>query len=371
MTMSSRREFLVGLTPGILGMAALTGVTQAGETSGRPGAVGPGTDKYRAASDRAVAWLLSRLQDDGGFGPDAVDMTCYHKAAYLFSMAGETAAANRMLTLIKHRYLQPDGDFMISPTQKVNKVNYNELTWGYSNGWFALAAHRAGRFDISYPAYRYLLKLRHPQTGGFTSSRPGDPAHPVVELLATAHVGMLALHLGDLDVAGSAADLVRRFESEQKDKSRGMYLRMDAHGRFITRYPDTEAAFYFLDVNVPKQFYFVPGYAAAFLCQMYLVTAEKECLSSAQNYVDFSAGISGVYGTHFSHKLAWGASLLYRITGESRYRELAMRVADMMVGLQGDDGAWFGSEPPFVSLDQSAECAIWLRTIPAELAARA
>lgn len=369
--MSTRREFLVGLTPGVLGMAALTGAARAGESGGRPATPAPGTDGNRAASDRAVAWLLSRLHADGGFGPDAVDMTCYHKAAYLFGLAGETAAANRILTLVKQRYLQADGDFLIAPGRKVDRVNYNELTWGYSNGWFALAAHRAGRFDISMPAYAYLQRLRHAATGGYTSTAPHQAGHPVIELLATAHVGTLDLYLGNIDRAVAAADLVRKFDTMQSDRSAGMYLRMDGDGAFIRGYPAAEAPYYFLDATTPGQFYFVPGYAAAFLCQVSQVTGRQEYLDTARAYVEYAAGTHGVYATHFSHKLAWGASLLYRVTGESRYRDIALRIAGFMADLQGVDGAWFGDQPLHVSLDQTAECAIWLRTIPAELGARA
>lgn len=368
LSMASRREFIAGLAPGIAGVAALAGagpVLANGAGRGMPAA-----DRYRAASDRAVAWLLEQRRDDGGFGPDAVDMTCYHKAAYLFGLAGETAAANRILSLVKARYLQPDGDFLIAPGRKVQHVNYNELTWGYSNGWFALAAHRAGRFDISWPAYAYLQRLRHAGSGGYTSTAPHQAGHPVIELLATAHCGTLDLYLGNRERATAAADLVRRFETAQPGRSAGMFLRMDGDGAFILEFPAADAAFYFLDATAPGQFYFVPGYAAAFLCQMYLVTGTAAYLESARAYVDFAAGTAGVFDTHFSHKLAWGASLLYRVTGESRYRDIAARIVDVIADLQGDDGAWFGDQPPHVALDQTAECAIWLRTVPAELDAR-
>lgn len=326
-------------------------------------------DKYRKASDKALAWLLPRLREDGSFGPEAVEMTCYHKAVYLFGLAGEISAANRMLTHIKRRYMQSDFDFKLSPQKKADKVNYNELTWGYTNGWFALAAHRLGRFDISYPAYQYLKTLYHPETGGFTSTRPGDEQHPIIELLATAHIGMLALYLGDRDKAHAAARLVQKFEEIQPEPDNGFYLRMASDSRLIVTYPEEETGFYFLNATAPGQFYFMTGYPAAFLATMHLLTGKEAYLKSADRYFRFSAGTKGVYESHFSHKLAWGASLLYRITGEQQYRDLATRVADFMLSIQDENGAWFADQPPYVSYDQSAECGIWLRTISAELAA--
>lgn len=213
--------------------------------------------------------------------------------------------------------------------------------------------------------------MQNGSTGGFTLTRPGDPRHPIVELLATAHVGTLALYVGDLVTAQAAARVVCEFDERQPDKVRGMHLCMDGAGRFVTTYPEGDKPFYFLDAGSPGQFYFTPGYAAAFLGQMHQLTGEAVYLVSARSLVDFASTSRGVFDTHFSHKLGWGAAVLYRITGEDRYRDIALRVADVLVALQDPDGPWFGARPLHVSLDQTAECALWLRVIPAEIAARA
>lgn len=321
------------------------------------------------ASDRTVERLATVVQPDGSFGADAREMTCYHKSAYLFGLAGRNAEANRMLSFIKRRYLRPDGDFMLDATHKRDKVDYNEITWGYSNGWFALAAHRLGRFDISWPAYRYLQSHFHQGTGGYTMTRPSDPRHPIIELLATAHVGMLALYLGDQEKALAAAALARRFVDVQSGAIPVLYLCMNAAGDLIRDYPEEQAPYYALDLTRPGQFYFTVGYAAAFLANVHLVTGEKSHLDAARRYIEVGTSATGVYDTHFSHKLAWGASLLYRITREEKYEDIALRITKVMLGMQGADGLWFGDQPPHIAYDQSAECAIWLRTIPAELGA--
>lgn len=114
--------------------------------------------------------MLAQLKPDGTFGANATEMTCYHKAVYLMGLAGQLPVANRMLDHLKRQYLQVDNDFKISSQRKVNKVNYNELIWGYSKVWFAIVAHRIGRFDISYPAYQYLQDMYDTDSGGFTST---------------------------------------------------------------------------------------------------------------------------------------------------------------------------------------------------------
>ena len=143
---------------------------------------------------------------------------------------------------------------------------------------------------------------------------------------------------------------------------------MTSSGELIRNYPEEETGFYFLDAGKAGQFYFMTGYAAAFLATMHLLSGKPDYLSCAQRYFDFTIATTGVYESHFSHKLAWGASLLYRITGEQKYRKAAMRVADFILGMQDENGQWFSGTPPHVYLDQAAECGIWLRTIAAELA---
>jgi len=90
----------------------------------------------------------------------------------------------------------------------------------------------------------------------------------------------------------------------------------------------------------------------------------------ARKYFDFAAACRGVYASHFSHKVAWGAAILYKLTGERRYADFARRIADLLVDLQHPGGAWFHGTPPWIAYDQSAECVAWPRQISAEFCDR-
>ena len=63
-------------------------------------------------------------------------------------------------------------------------------------------------------------------------------------------------------------------------------------------------------------------------------------------------------------KTGWGASVLYTLTGEEKYRHLATRIGDSILSHQAQEGYWYGQsvdkEP---SLNLTAEMVIWLDEI--------
>ena len=111
------------------------------------------------------------------------------------------------------------------------------------------------------------------------------------------------------------------------------------------------------------------GYPLAVLALLHRATGDPELLTAARGYFDFAAGCKGVQEFFFSHKVGWGAGLLYAITGEERYAQFAAGVCDHLVRMQAGDGRWLADMTPVFSFDQTAECAIWLREISALLGA--
>ena len=67
------------------------------------------------------------------------------------------------------------------------------------NGWIALTAQKMGRFDVAYPAYDYLQTFFHPKLEGFTTRNPYGQGDNTVDVLTTAHLGLVALYLGNLE----------------------------------------------------------------------------------------------------------------------------------------------------------------------------
>jgi hypothetical protein len=110
------------------------------------------------------------------------------------------------------------------------------------------------------------------------------------------------------------------------------------------------------------------GYPIAFLAKLYEATAEKVYLKAARDYLDFALSCDdNLRSSPTSHKVAWGAAVLARITSDPHCTELAVTIADHLLAIQDPSGAWLVDQPAHTTFDQTAEISIWLQEISAEL----
>ena len=54
---------------------------------------------------------------------------------------------------------------------------------------------------------------------------------------------------------------------------------------------------------------------------------------------------------------------MYTLTGETKYRDMAIRVGDMLIDLQREDGCWDSMFDKVPSNDITAELTYWLDEI--------
>ena len=115
------------------------------------------------------------------------------------------------------------------------------------------------------------------------------------------------------------------------------------------------------------QSFFHPGIAAGFLARLHMATGEPEWLDLAREYMRFAEGV-GEY--HFrllrAGKVGWAASVLYTLTGEDKYRDMAVRVGDNLIERQSAEGYWEWKAEDGTSAphnDVTAEMVVWLDEI--------
>lgn len=320
------------------------------------------------ASAGAVAFLRARLLEADPAGAAVTDLGAFYKAPYLFLCAGDLAAAYRLLDRVRAMFMGDDGDFVTRPGVKSDNAAFQEY-WAYPNGWIVLAAQKLGRFDVSWPGYRFLEGFHSPALDGFVTHDPRGSNTAVTDVLTNAHLGLAALYLGDPERARSAGRMLARCAERQPDPGAAFYLRLDASGMPVTTFPAEASLFHRVSATEPGQAYFMIGYPMAFLGKLHEATGDAAWLAIARRYLDFALACGeGIRVCHFSHKVAWGAAVLARRIGDARAAELALAIARHLLETQDASGAWLPEEPPLGSFDQTAEVAIWLREIAAELA---
>jgi len=325
--------------------------------------------RYEQAADRGVRWLTEWLFDDGSYGvhSEIDDLACYYKSPYLFQLSGRARQAMQLLEFIRRRFMCPDHDFVTAAHHKSDNAAFNEY-WVYPNGWLTMGAQRMGRFDIAYPAFEYLRSAHEPGQGGFLTSGPCGSGDGETDALTTAHLGLVCLHLGDLPRAEGAGRWLARLLTLQPDSRTGLFLRRDRSGHLIRDIPRDKAAFYLVSAREPNQAYFMIGYPIAFLVKLYEATADEVYLTAARDYFEFAFSCEGnLRSSPTSHKVAWGAAVLARISNDHRCTELAVTIADHLVTIQDPSGAWLVDQPAHTTFDQTAEISIWLQEISAEL----
>lgn len=319
------------------------------------------SQKYLEAANKGCDWIESRLKPNGELLGCPLDLSCYYHVPTLLMLHGKWKRALTVLDFIKNQFMQPNGDFLSSKDIKSENPAYCEF-WNYMNGWIAVAAQRMGRFDISFPAWKFLDGFYNDQLGGWKPHRISNE-EGVIDILSTAHLGLASLYFGNLDKAIACGSLLEKFFVEQKDLSK-FYLRMSSKGELIKNYPQEMAIFEHVNRHESNQPYFMIGYPIAFLIKLFQATSYPKYLEVAEYYFHWVYQCSGnLRAFFFSHKVAWGAALLAETTGSPQALELTRSIADYLVSTQDSNGSWLASHEVLASCDQTVEIAIWLTEI--------
>jgi hypothetical protein len=319
----------------------------------------------RRAALRTVERLGADIASDGSLGEGCQDLACFYKLPYLMQLAGRAQQAHRLLDCIGDRFLSPDGDFLTSDGFKTADPVL-ALYPGYINGWVAMGAHKVGRFDLSFPAWNHLRGFWNTDLGGFAIDPGPGAANANIEVLMCAHLGLVALYLGDLGLATGAGRALQKFLSLQPAPQERLFLRMTGDAKLQTEFPAEAAGLHVVEAAQPAQAWFFVGYPMAFLARLFRATGEQQHLDAARGYFDFARrGAPRMVGEHFAHKVAWGAAELASLTGDAAHWRLAAEISERLIAAQDPDGVWMADQPAHTRMDQSAEVATWLLEIAA------
>ena len=299
----------------------------------------------RIALRRGGEWLASRVAPNGPIVRER-NVSYIHKASWGMYAAGiDHATITRLLDWAQEHALRDSGDFYFDdepPEYKDMQRVYRTLTFGKVAAW------------LDHPVLRQpgvlerILQYQH-ASGGVFHYIGDDPdcieEQPTLGTLNTTFFGHLMIALGDRERAVAAGDWVCAWVLANADHMADgcLYTSMTPDGELVTDVAPGEAIFKVVDVFHPKQEFWHPGTAMAYLAVLYdtLRTDWEATDAQAQPYLDAARLLLNceaampldTYLWPSKCKVGWGAGELLRVlveheVGADEEIERAYRVAE-------------------------------------------
>jgi hypothetical protein len=323
-------------------------------------------------------WLIDHQNSDGSWkrlSEPRID--AYYKGAWALATTGQYGPAHRLLTHIRENYLEENGD--LGPR---GHRAFSDIHHLYPNAYVVVGSAVCGRYDISTRTTRYLLTRQHPRTGGFYSQHgvTGDQSH--TDTMSTSAAGVACLAAGELDAAQRAGNYLTSLVERQPEPDESFYYTVAPDGTLRTTFDDDEDSWWgAIRTDEPNQCWYAVGLPFAFLVQLAEATGEERYRETADWYFEFQQSCRNPWSGGSSGKAAWATSMLYRITSDEAYRDIAVDIAEnVLIAGQNDDGSWVSAdagayadredtEYENADFDVSAEYTLWLALVGSNLLA--
>lgn len=321
--------------------------------------------------ERALAgsrWLVEHQNPDGSWkGLRDPKVDAFYKSCWALTETGQVASAHRSLTYVRQHFFTKEGDFLPREHPWHNMAHYP-----YVNSYFIVGSMLAGRYDIAMPAVSFLL-AQQADHGGFYSRLTNQGGKEMADTTSSSAAGIACLAAGKMEAARRVADYLSYTVKLQPAPNDRFFTTVNADGQLYTQPKDDHDAYLrIIDTRKADQCWFAVGLPFVFLIRLADATNETRYFDMAQWYFDFQHRCINPWGGWSSGKAGWGCAMLYRITGETHYRDIALRVAEFIMMKQNADGGWYtrGRELINSYFDLTAEFTLWLSLISTNVLAR-
>ncbi|MFP5331241.1 MAG: hypothetical protein ACLGHX_02600, partial [Acidimicrobiia bacterium] len=226
-----------------------------------------------------------------------------------------------------------------------------ETRWSsYPLANLASGAWHLERYDTAARLVDRLAAYQHPHHGGALAAHPDHRTDERQDLFPTAQLGMTGLTCGRSDLADGAFHWLKNLYTAQTELPERLYTATDGD-RLIRPGDDETLAWQVVtDFTRPRQAFYNPGIAAAFLGRYHMATGDESALGLAADYLRLTTLGTDAQFDHTDSvqvcKFAWGASVLAEATGDPVYVEYAARMGEWFIASQNEDGSWDNS--PFL-----------------------
>lgn len=326
---------------------------------------------------RGSRWLVEHQNLDGSWiGLSDPKVDAFYKGSWALTLTGQPAAAHRSLNYAGQHFLTADGDFLPRGHPWHSEVHYL-----YANAYSIIGSMVAGRYEIAMPAARFLLGQQDPDHGGFYSRRTEPGQKNLSDTMSAGAAGVACLAAGQMDAARRVGDYLAHIVELQPAPDDRFFTTVEADGRLGTEIKDADEAWWrIIETRTENQCWYAVGLPFAFLIRLAEATGKARYRDLAQWYLNFQRRCVDPWDGGSSGKAGWGCAMLYRITGETRHRDIAFHVADNILAKQNADGSWVSSSEGYgqadqpaltnADLDVAAEYTLWLALIAANVLAR-
>ena len=322
------------------------------------------------------SWLQEHQQPDGSWvGLANPHVNGFYKGAWAFLATGRPAAAHRLLKYVQQCFITAAGDFVPRGLRVHQVVHYP-----YVNAYLVAGSMLAARYEMAVPALGFLMSQQDPQRGGFYSQPAATGAPGRTDTMSTAAAGVACLAGGRLDCARHAAEYLAHIAALQPAPGDLFHSAIESDGTLYRESCEPEDLWWrIIGAGSPNQCWYAVGYPFAFLLLASQATGEARYRGVAQWYFDYMARCVNPWNGPSSGKAGWGCAMLYRMSGETRYRDIALHVAEYVAGMQEAEGNWVMAKvkggawqgwldnPDF---DVTAEYTLWLALIASNILGR-
>jgi hypothetical protein len=309
--------------------------------------------RFRDSRARAVEWLAARIADDGT--PAGHDLgNGWWRGPWSLALAGAPDVAAALLGWAERNALTDDGDLRHGPYGGGGTSSPVYLLSPLAIGAWLLA-----RYDTANVILDRLDQYRDPSSGGAYEHRDFR-ADPQQDILKTGQLGISALVCGRREHATGVYRWLKRQYAAQSQPTTRLYSSWRGDALYVD-VPDARRWYYVADYDQPRQTYFNPGIAAAFLAGYAQQASEPDALELAKRYLQFN--ISGTPAQFDDEeavqvcKFGWGAAMVHAADPSAGMLAWTARMGEWFVRRQRPDGSWAPStflrpEPTIVDLFQ-------------------
>jgi hypothetical protein len=290
-----------------------------------------------------TSWLVDHVAT-----ADLADVAAQaYRVPYALALVGRRTDAARVLSWMERNVLDAAGDLRAGPAREAFSARWSS----YPLAILAQAAWHLERYRTAALIRETLSDFQDPDSGGAYAERPELRSTGRQDLFPTAQLGITGLTIGDRALADGAFRWLMRLYELQPDLPARLFTATT--GDRLIADPDEVAADQFglcTDFRLPRQAFYNPGIAAAFLARYSARYDSAEARQLADAYLALSESADPVQFDHTDSvqicKFGWGAAALLDLEADPRYRGHVERMARWFLDAQHADGHWQNS--PFL-----------------------